>query len=201
MTVGDELLTVDEVAERVKVNPETVRRWIKSGKLPAVKAAGGPYRIHSTDLDRLFGAVPKEEPPSRSPETAAAGDSRSLEERIALACVRSWAHVMDQLSERFEELASPGEFNKGQFDATDWDVGVINTGLNIQLSELRSLGIDPLAGAIGDEFDESWARLASAQWKALETNNQAFTTSELAQYKQRQAERESARERLKAETG
>jgi len=59
MADADELLTVDEVAERVKVNPETVRRWIKSGRLPAVRPAGGPYRIHSTDLDHLFGSAPK----------------------------------------------------------------------------------------------------------------------------------------------
>jgi excisionase family DNA binding protein len=63
----DELLTVDEVAERVKVNPETVRRWVRSGRLPAVKPAGGPYRIHSIDLDRLFGVSPKDEA-SPSPE-------------------------------------------------------------------------------------------------------------------------------------
>jgi excisionase family DNA binding protein len=79
MADSDELLTVDEVAERVKVNPETVRRWIKSGRLPAVRAAGGPYRIHSTDLDRLFGAPPKVEAPT-SPAPAEDEERREEEE-------------------------------------------------------------------------------------------------------------------------
>lgn len=56
MTDARELLTVDEVAERVKVHPETVRRWIKSGRLPAVRPGDGPYRVYSADFDRFFEA-------------------------------------------------------------------------------------------------------------------------------------------------
>lgn len=36
--MGDEerLLTVDQVAERLQVNPETVRRWLRRGELEGV---------------------------------------------------------------------------------------------------------------------------------------------------------------------
>jgi excisionase family DNA binding protein len=78
MADGDELLTVDEVAGHVKVNPETIRRWIKSGRLPAARPAGGPYRIHSTDVDRLFGVSPKAQaPPEPSRPKALARQSRA----------------------------------------------------------------------------------------------------------------------------
>ena len=35
----EELLTVDEVARRLKLHPETVRRWIRAGKLRAIRLA------------------------------------------------------------------------------------------------------------------------------------------------------------------
>jgi excisionase family DNA binding protein len=40
--VDEELLTVDEVARRLKLHAETVRRWIRAGKLRAISllAAG-----------------------------------------------------------------------------------------------------------------------------------------------------------------
>jgi excisionase family DNA binding protein len=40
----DEFLTIAEVAERLKVDERTVRRWIKSGQLKAHKI-GGCVRI------------------------------------------------------------------------------------------------------------------------------------------------------------
>ena len=48
MTVSA-LLTVDEVAERLKCHPQTVRRWIWSGKLKHVKV-GGLVRVSEEEL-------------------------------------------------------------------------------------------------------------------------------------------------------
>ncbi|MGO8947108.1 MAG: helix-turn-helix domain-containing protein [Ktedonobacterales bacterium] len=49
------VLTAEEVAQRWKVNIETVRRWIRSGELQAVDL-GGPagYRIRQAELDRFI---------------------------------------------------------------------------------------------------------------------------------------------------
>jgi excisionase family DNA binding protein len=44
------LLTVEDAAKKVKVHPETIRGWIRSGELPAVDI-GGKYRIYPEDLD------------------------------------------------------------------------------------------------------------------------------------------------------
>lgn len=45
-------LTVIEVADKLGKHPETVRRWIKAGKLKAKKVAGqyGLYLIDGQDL-------------------------------------------------------------------------------------------------------------------------------------------------------
>ena len=48
----DELLTVGEIARRLKVNPETVRRWIRSGRLRAFLAGTNQagFRVRASDL-------------------------------------------------------------------------------------------------------------------------------------------------------
>jgi len=56
----DELLTVAEVAQRLKLSPETVRRWLRSGRLEGVifsDAAG--YRIRASEVARLVAGSPK----------------------------------------------------------------------------------------------------------------------------------------------
>jgi excisionase family DNA binding protein len=54
----NEWMTVDEVAHHFRVNPETVRRWIRAGALPVLDL-GGPragYRIRRADLDAFADA-------------------------------------------------------------------------------------------------------------------------------------------------
>lgn len=55
MVDGDEYLTVAEIAERVKVNPQTVRNWIDRGDLAAVRAGPRQGRVRSRDLDAFLG--------------------------------------------------------------------------------------------------------------------------------------------------
>lgn len=45
--------TADEVAEMLKVTTESVRRWIRGGKLKSVKLSGKFIRISQTDLDEF----------------------------------------------------------------------------------------------------------------------------------------------------
>ncbi len=46
----DKMLTIDEVAERMRVNEKTVRNWIQSGELAAFPIGKRGYRISETDL-------------------------------------------------------------------------------------------------------------------------------------------------------
>lgn len=48
------MLTVPEAAARVGRDPETVRRWIRAGKLRA-KKVGTQHVIDEADLDQLTG--------------------------------------------------------------------------------------------------------------------------------------------------
>ncbi|MGH2768837.1 MAG: helix-turn-helix domain-containing protein [Actinomycetota bacterium] len=51
--LGDQLLTVSEVAALVRVSNMTVYRLIKSGQLPAIRV-GKNYRIRESDMDRYL---------------------------------------------------------------------------------------------------------------------------------------------------
>lgn len=46
------MLTVPEAARRLGRNPETIRRWIREGRLPARKV-GTQHVIEEADLDPL----------------------------------------------------------------------------------------------------------------------------------------------------
>ncbi len=48
-----ELLTVEEVADHLKVRTTTVRRWIRDGYLPAAKV-GQAYRIRIEAVEALL---------------------------------------------------------------------------------------------------------------------------------------------------
>lgn len=46
------MLTVPEAARRIRRNPETVRRWIREGRLRGTKV-GTQYLVDEADLDTL----------------------------------------------------------------------------------------------------------------------------------------------------
>jgi excisionase family DNA binding protein len=52
----EELYTVDEVADRLKVNQQTVRNWIDRGTLTAVRVGARRVRIRSVDLNAFLGS-------------------------------------------------------------------------------------------------------------------------------------------------
>jgi excisionase family DNA binding protein len=62
---------IEEVAERLLVDPQTVRRWIKSGRLKAYKP-GREYRIRSNDLDAFLEARSSPKVQSLQPESGVA---------------------------------------------------------------------------------------------------------------------------------
>ena len=51
----EEYLTTEEIATALKVNIVTVRRWIKSGKLPATFLAK-EYRVRKSDFEKFMQA-------------------------------------------------------------------------------------------------------------------------------------------------
>lgn len=50
----DSLLTPSEVAKRFKVDPKTVTRWAKAGKLNSFRTLGGHRRFKASDVEAII---------------------------------------------------------------------------------------------------------------------------------------------------
>lgn len=107
-----EPLTIREVARRVRLHPATVRRYIKQGRIKAVKVEGKfgeEYRIEEKDLDLLRNAA--EPPPAMSAEMVPARESRRSLARMEPADaldqhLRNFVHVSvyNELLMKHEQL-------------------------------------------------------------------------------------------------
>jgi excisionase family DNA binding protein len=63
----DELLTPAEVAAMFRVDPKTVTRWARAGKITAIRTLGGHRRYHSAEIRALLTGTP----PGAEPKAAA----------------------------------------------------------------------------------------------------------------------------------
>ena len=102
----DEYLTVNEIAEHLELNPQTLRNWIDQGSLPAVRI-GRRVRVRRADLDRVLaqGTTVSVQP---APSSGAPADAReqleqALEPAQRLLGRRSAAR-RSELAEGLQEL-------------------------------------------------------------------------------------------------
>ena len=58
MTDDEELLTPAEVAKLFRVDPKTVTRWAKAGKLSSIRTLGGHRRYKESEVRALLGGIP-----------------------------------------------------------------------------------------------------------------------------------------------
>ncbi len=96
-TAREELLSAEEVADRVGVSIYTVWRWIKQGKLRAFKP-GREYRVREADLEEFL-AAREVHPKARK---APLSFSRWLEERFGHSYL---ALPEEEIEDLFEGLA------------------------------------------------------------------------------------------------
>lgn len=54
MTPRASLLTTAEVAEECSVDPETVRRWAREGRIAVITLPGGLKRFRREDVERIL---------------------------------------------------------------------------------------------------------------------------------------------------
>ncbi len=92
---GERLITLDEVAERMRVSVPTVRRWIKAGKLPATKPSG-VYRVRGRAFEEF---VEKHTGKAQAPPSP---ESEVSEERRFV--VRGWTLIFEDLAARYEKV-------------------------------------------------------------------------------------------------
>jgi len=58
MSDQEVLLTPKEVAARFKVDPKTVTRWAKAGKLTSIRTLGGHRRYKESEVVMLLNSTP-----------------------------------------------------------------------------------------------------------------------------------------------
>jgi excisionase family DNA binding protein len=70
-TIGtdEELLTPSEVAKLFRVDPKTVTRWAKAGKLTSIRTLGGHRRYRTAEVAALLAG--------ERPATDGAGDAEA----------------------------------------------------------------------------------------------------------------------------
>ncbi len=56
-TTQEKLLTPSEVASLFRVDPKTVTRWAKAGKLTSIKTLGGHRRYKESEVKELLKSV------------------------------------------------------------------------------------------------------------------------------------------------
>ncbi len=55
---AEPLLTPAEVATMFRVDPKTVTRWAKAGKLTSIRTLGGHRRYRESEVKALLSALP-----------------------------------------------------------------------------------------------------------------------------------------------
>ena len=60
-THADALLTPAEVAALFRVNPKTVTRWARAGKITAIRTLGGHRRFRASEITRCLEQMESEE--------------------------------------------------------------------------------------------------------------------------------------------
>ncbi len=69
---AEPLLTPAEVATMFRVDPKTVTRWAKAGKLTSIRTLGGHRRYKETEVRALLAGITEEARPDDEPAVCAA---------------------------------------------------------------------------------------------------------------------------------
>jgi excisionase family DNA binding protein len=57
---AEKVYTPEEAAQALKVLPETIRQWLRTGKLGGIKA-GRLWRVRESDLQKFLQSPPEKE--------------------------------------------------------------------------------------------------------------------------------------------
>lgn len=76
---AESLLTPAEVATMFRVDPKTVTRWAKAGKLTSIRTLGGHRRYREEEVKALLAGIPQQrQAPPAAPAASSAPSSRSV---------------------------------------------------------------------------------------------------------------------------
>jgi len=70
---AEPLLTPAEVATMFRVDPKTVTRWAKAGKLTSIRTLGGHRRYREAEVRALLQGIPQQRTDTEAKTEAASG--------------------------------------------------------------------------------------------------------------------------------
>ena len=89
------LLSTGKVAQLCSVKPDTVLKWIKKGRIAAIRTAGGHYRVDQTALEPLLASPESEE--GKAEHVAGPHSSQPL---------RCWEYMSNTVTDRCRNCAA-----------------------------------------------------------------------------------------------
>ena len=112
--MSSKLLTTGQAAKICAVTPDSVLKWVKSGRLPAQKTPGGHNRIDREDLERFLG-MRQPEPAKKTKSFSYCWEFYSPDEELRDSCRD--CTVFRTRARRCYEMARlvPNAGNTGQF--------------------------------------------------------------------------------------
>jgi excisionase family DNA binding protein len=97
--MDETFLTVDEVADLLKLNPQTVRNWIVAGSLRSVRVGKRRVRVHQSELERFIEsgeeAAQQEDAAADSQPVAAGHDATAQAQAALTEALRDAARVSE----------------------------------------------------------------------------------------------------------
>jgi excisionase family DNA binding protein len=171
-----QFLSLEDVAERLKVSDQTVRRWAKSGRLKAYKP-GLEWRIAPEDLEAFLEtrSYPKGRAPSSPPDE---------EERRFAEDLKQWIALIERRAESHQRQANREDspFLKDPQVALAWESEVseeVLTLVEVVEDAVRSLTAGSTArGAVAEELqrlEEAYSRLHKASREITTRASEAVT--------------------------
>jgi excisionase family DNA binding protein len=184
--------SVEDVADQLQVDKQTVRRWIKEGRLAAVKP-GLEWRIRQSDLDVFLEArsYPKgDAPPSLQPtfsDMLREGEAR----RITESLIYPWVVLLEADAAHLTEIAHAGKVDRGAYEKLSADRRTILKGLDALGKSLEELETDQgnrgmrrvysdLQGAVA-EWVDAWLKAKDAYLGSLADSELARARRALAE--------------------
>lgn len=135
-TPAVELMTPTEVAREFRVDPKTVTRWAKSGKLTSIRTLGGHRRYYESEVRALLGQgyteVAPEAEPSPPPSPASTDEPERADDLASATTPPARCETCEQPFGTCYHTAPPIEVGDVITEAT------MNVGRSIRLGELRS---------------------------------------------------------------
>ncbi len=167
MISEEKLLSTAEVGERVGVDEQTVRLWIKKGKLEALKVGRG-WRIPQSALEEFLGNAPKAPAPPSPAE--ASEERRSLAERRLLSALHPFAEQVEARTEFWRGLAESGRVNQFTLEYATEELGftakgfraLVDAAIDERWSRAELGLLTRVYESIAGPYREAWSALLEA---------------------------------------